>query len=208
VNWFKYRNYWMVAGVILVLPIMAQGQTSIGSVTMKASVSETVALSVSPNLLQNNVQVDGHSDVKSLMLTLSGSANDVVSFRVPILIRSNTRYKVSALVQSQAATLGNLAVLDAYPTGRFVAQDGFANLNVAQGLDSRNKNEMVHTASIPLNLSSSLTILSGPRVSLAGTLNSADNALEVILFIVVKPDAGADRWFLRLTLSGSAGDRF
>ena len=192
----------------MVLPIMAQGQTSIGSVTMKASVSETVALSVSPNLLQNNVQVDGHSDVKSLMLTLSGSANDVVSFRVPILIRSNTRYKVSALVQSQAATLGNLAVLDAYPTGRFVAQDGFANLNVAQGLDSRNKNEMVHTASIPLNLSSSLTILSGPRVSLAGTLNSADNALEVILFIVVKPDAGADRWFLRLTLSGSAGDRF
>src|SRR3989442_1340141 len=92
----------MVAGVIFVLPIMAQGQTSIGSVTMKANVSETVALSVSPNLLQNNVQVDGHSDVKSLTLTLSGSAHDVVSVRVPILIRSNTGYKVSALSHSQA----------------------------------------------------------------------------------------------------------
>ena len=207
-TWFKYRNYWMVAGVLLVLSIMAQGQTSIGSVTMKANVSETVALSVSQNLLQNNVQVDGHSDVKSLMLTLSGSANDVVSVRVPILIRSNTGYKVSALVQSQAATLANFAVLDAYPTGGFVAPESSANLHVARELDSRHKNGTVQIASLPLNHASPLAILSGPRVSLAGTLNSADNALEVILFIVVKPDAGTDGWFLHLILSGSAGDRF
>ena len=198
----------MVVGVILVLPIMAQSQTSIGSVTMKANVSETVALSVSPNLLQDNVQVDGHSDVKSLMLTLSGSANDAVSVRVPILIRSNTGYKVSALVQSQAARLANFVVLDAYPTGRFVAPESFANLHVARELDSRNKNGTVQSASLPLNNASPLAILSGPRVSLAGTLNSADNALEVILLIVVNPDAGADGWSLRLTLSGSAGDRF
>lgn len=207
-NWFKYRNYWTVAGLTLVLQIMAQGQTSIGSVTLKANVSETVALSVSPNLLQHNVQVDGHSDVNSLTLTLSGSANDVVSVRVPILIRSNTGYKISGLVQPQAATLANFVVLDVHPTGRFVAPDGFANLNVARELDSRNKNGMIQIASNPLNLSSPLTILSGPRVSLRGTLNSVDNALEVILLIVVKPDAGADGWFLRLTLSGSAGDRF
>jgi hypothetical protein len=208
VNWFKHRNYWSVAGVILILPMMAQAQTSVGSITLKANVRETVALSVSPNFLQDNVQVNGHNDVKSLMLTLSGSANDVVSFRVPILIRSNTWYKISGLVQSQTATLSNLAVLDAYPTGRFVARDGFANLTVAQELDRRNKNGIVQVASIPLNLSSPLRILSGPRVSLAGTLNSADNALEVILFIVVKPDAGSDGWFLHLTLSGSAGDGF
>lgn len=198
----------MIAGVILVLPILAQGQTSIGSVTLKAAVSETVALSVSPNLHQDNVQVDGHSDIKSLTLTLSGSSNDVVSVRVPILIRSNTGYKISALVQSQSATLGNLAVVDAHPTGRFVIPDSLANLIVAHELDSRNNNGVVQIASIPLSLSSPLTILSGSRVSLAGTLNSPDNALEVILFIVVKPEAGANGWLLRLTLLGSAGDRF
>ena len=206
-NWFKYRNYLMVAGLTFLLPVMAQAQTSIGSVIMKASVSQTVALSVSPNLLQDNVQVDGHSDVKSLALTLSGSARDLVSVRVPILIRSNTGYKISGLVQSQAATLGNFAVLDAYPTGRFVAPESVANLNVTPELDSRSKNGMISVAFIPLSLSSPLTILSGPPVSLAGTLNSADNALEVILLIVVKPDAGADGWSLRLTLSGSVGDR-
>ena len=206
-NWFKYRNYWMVAGVILVLPIIAQAQTSIGSITMKANVSETVALSVSPTFLQDDVQVDGHSDVKSLTLTLSGSDNDVVSVRVPILIRSNTGYQISGLVQSQAATLTNFVVLDAHPTGRFVAPDSFANLNVTRELDSRNKNGIVQTASLFLN-HSPLTILSGPRVSLAGTLNSTDNALEVILLVVVKPEVGADGWFLRVTLSGSAGGRF
>jgi len=207
VTWFKYLNYWMVAGVILVLPIMAQGQTSNGSVTMKANVSETVALSVSQNLLRDNLQVDGHSDVKSLTLTLSGSAHDVMSVRVPILIRSNTGYNISALVQSQAATLASFAVVDAYPTGRFVCPESLANLHVARELDSRNKNGTVQIVSSPLNNASPLAILSGPRVSLAGTLNSADNALEVILLIVVNPDAAAHGWFLRLTLSGSAGER-
>jgi hypothetical protein len=59
-----------------------------------------------------------------------------------------------------------------------------------------------------LNLSAPLSILSGPRISLAGTLNSADNALEVIILIIVKPDTGATSWLMSLNLSGSAGDRF
>jgi hypothetical protein len=208
VNWFKYRNYWLVAAMILVLPIMAWGQTSIGSITLRANVSDTVALSVSPNFLQDNVQVAGHSDLKSLTLTLSGSTNEMVSVRVPILIRSNTRYKISGVVQPQAATLTNFVVLDARPTGRFVAPDSFANLNVVRDLDSRNQNGMVQVSSLRLPDSSPLTILSGSRVSLAGTLNSVDNALEVMFLIVVKPDAGVDGWSVRLTLLGSAGDHF
>jgi hypothetical protein len=198
----------MVAGVMVFLSVMAQGQTRMGSVTVKANVSETVALSVSPNSPQDNVQIDAHSDLKALTLTLSGSGPDVVTVRVPILIRSNIDYVISSLVQSQAVSLANFAVLDARPTGRFVARDAIANLNVARELDSRTTNGTIQTASLPLNLSSSLTILSGPRVSLAGTLSSADNALEVTFLITVKPDAGADSWLLRLTLSGSAGDRF
>lgn len=208
VNWLKYRNYWMVAGVMVFLSVMAQGQTGAGSVTAKANVSETVALSVSLNSPQDNVQIDAHSDLKALTLTLSGSGPDVVAVGVPILIRSNIGYVIATLVQSKAVTLANFAVLDARPTGRFVAPDAIANLNVARDLDRRTTNGTIQTASLPLNLSSPLAILSGPRVSLAGTLNSADNALEVTLLITVKPDAGADSWLLRLTLSGSAGDRF
>jgi hypothetical protein len=208
VNWLKYRNYLMVAGVMVFLPVMVQGQTGAGSVTVKANVSETVALSVSPNSAQDNVQIDEYSDLKALTLILSGSGTDVVTVRVPILIRSNTGYKITALVQSQAVTSANFAVLDACPTGRFVAPDAIANLNVTRELDSRTTSGTIQTASLPLNLSSPLAILSGPRVSLAGTLNSADNAVEATLLITVKPDAGVDSWLLRLTLSGSAGDGF
>ena len=206
-NQLKYRNNWMVAGVIVFLSVMAQGQTRMGSVTVKANVSETVALSVSPNSPQDNVQIDARSDPKALTLTLSGSGPDV-AVRVPIRIRSNIGYVISTLVQSQAVKLANFAVLDVRSTGRFVAPEAIANLNVARELNSRTTNGTIQTASLPLNLSSPLAILTGPRVSLAGTLNSADNALEVTLLITVKPDADADHWLLRLTLSGSAGDRF
>jgi hypothetical protein len=208
VKWLKYRNYWMVGGMIVLLPVLAQGQTRVVPVTVEANVSETVALSASPNSPQDNVRIEAHGDFKALTLTLSGSGPDVVAVRVPILIRSNIGYVISTLVQSQAVTSANFAVLDACPTGRFVAPDAIANVNVARELDSRTMNGTIQTATLPLNLSSPLAILSGPRVSLAGTLNSADNAVEVTLLITVKPDAGADSWLLRLTLSGSAGDRF
>lgn len=173
---------------------------------MKANVSEVVALSVSSSSPQDNVHIEAYSDLKTLTLTLSGSG-PAAAVRVPILIRSNTGYKITALVRSEAATLANLAVLDARSTGRFVAPDAIANLNVARELDRR-ATGTIQTTSLPLNLASPLAILTGPRVSLAGNLNSTDNALEVTLLITVKPEAGADRWLLRLTLSGSAGDRF
>jgi hypothetical protein len=207
VHRLKYRNYWMVGGVIVLLAVVAQGQTRMDSIIVKGSVSEIVALSVSATSPQENVQI-AHSDPKALTLTLSGSGPDVLVVRVPLLIRSNIDYVISTLVQSQAVTLVNFAVLDARPTGRFVTSDAIADLKVARELDSRNRNRTIQTDSLPLNLSSPLAILSGPRVSLSGTLNSTDNALEVSLLITVKPDAGADNWLLRLTLSGSAGDRF
>jgi hypothetical protein len=208
VKWLKYSDYSIVAGVMVLLPIIAQGQTNIGPVTVRANVSETVAVSVSPNLTQDHVQINVQSDFKALTLTLSGSGTEVLAVRVPILIRSNIDYLISTLVQSQAVTLANFAVLDARPTGRFVAPDAIANLKVARELKDRTANGTIQTASLPLNLSSPLSIFSGPRVSLAGTLNSTDNALEVTLLINVKPDASAGNWLLRVTLSGSARDRY
>jgi len=59
---------------------------------------------------------------------------------------------------------------------------------------------------MPLNLSSSFSILSGLRVSLAGTLSSMDNALEVTVLIAAKPAAGADDWTLHLILTASPGN--
>jgi len=175
---------------------------------MGARVSETVSLSVGEAFTENNVRIESHAAGKTLGLTLSGSSTDVVAVRLPILIRSNTSYGISALVRSQASTLANFAVIGARPTGRFAALDAVASLKVAQGFDSRSTNGRIQNAFMPLNLSSSFSILSGPRVSLAGTLTSIDNALEVTLLITAKPEANADEWTLHLILTASPGNDF
>ena len=205
-NWLKCHNFWLAAGVVLLLPFMARGQSHSAPVTINASVSETVALSVGQAFAENNVRIESHGAGKTLGLTLSGSSTDVVAVRVPILIRSNTSYRISALMQSQAATLVNFAVIGARPTGRFAAINAVASLNVAQELDSRSPNRRIQTPFMPLNLSSSFSILSGLRVSLAGTLSSMDNALEVTVLIAAKPEAGADDWTLHLILTASPGN--
>ena len=205
-NWLKCRNYWLAAGVVLLLPFMVRGQSHSAPVTINASVSETVALSVDQPFAENNVRIESHGAGKTLGLTLSGSSTDVMAVRVPILIRSNTSYRISALVQSQTATLVNFAVIGARPTGRFAAINAVASLNIARELDSLSPNGRMQTPFMPLNLSSSFSILSGLRVSLAGTLSSMDNALEVTVLIAAKPAAGADDWTLHLILTASPGN--
>ena len=208
-GWRKHLKSWVVTSAIVLLPVVVQGQTSLGSATMNGAVSETVALSVSQNVPQGNVRISSQGDAQALTLTLTGSGSDAVTIRVPIQIRSNTSYTISALVHSEAATLANLSVLDARPMGKFVAPDAVANLKVAREVDSQTTNGQVQTASpdsFRWNLSSPLPILSGPRVSLAGTLTSRDNALEVTILIAVRPDAGTDTWLMSLTISGSPGE--
>jgi hypothetical protein len=210
-NFFKHRNCWMVVGALAFLPIVAHSQTRLGSLTMKAGVGEFVALSPGSTLPKHNLRIDTPGDRSTLTLTVSGSTADAVEVRVPILIRSNSSYNISALVRSQAATLAGFVVVDARPIGRFVAGDAVTNLNVAPELDRRATNGTWQTTaanSLPLNLSAPLSILNGPRVSLAGTLNSADNALEVIILIAVKPDAGSTGWLTSISISGSPGERF
>jgi len=205
-NWLKCRNFWLASSVVLLLPFMAQGQSRSAPVTMNASVSETVSLALGQDFAEDNVRVESHGVGKILGLTLSGSSTDVVAVRVPILIRSNTSFGISALVQSQAATLVKFAVIGARPTGRFAVMDAVANLKVAPELDSRITNGTMQTTFMPLNLSSPFSILSGPRVSFAGTLSSTDNALEVTVLIAAKPVADAREWTLHLILTASPGN--
>ncbi len=190
--------------MVLLLPFMTLGQTRFAPVTMNARVSETVILSVAHAFSQDNVRIESHGAGGTLGLTLTGSSTDIVTVSVPILIRSNTSYKISGSVQSQAAVVANFAVIGARRTGRFAAIDALASLNVAQEFDRRTSNGTIRTVMSPAILASSFSIMSGPRISLAGTLNSADNALEVTVLIAVKPEVSANNWIVHLTLISSA----
>jgi len=138
---------------------------------MKATVSEIVVLSASPASAPSN----------TVSLVLSGDDQVV---RVPLLIRSNTSFKISATFESKTAVLSELSVDNVRPTGTLVSPQIVSALHLNPQLDP--------------DTSQPLLVLSGPRISLGGTLNSPNNALEVTLLIRLTPPAG--RWTAQLSL--------
>ena len=165
--------------VLFLVPLCVQAQT----VTLHASVSETVALSILPSFTHNNVDLNVVSSGNTVRLTLSSTSAEV---RVPLLVRSNTSFKI--LVESQTAVPIHLSVIDVRPTGNLVSPEAVNSLVSSE---------------IDLDASQPLLVLSGPRVSLGGTLNSPNNALQVTLRIRMQPQA-AHGSLVHLTFTGTA----
>lgn len=183
----------------------ARAQAGGARVTMTGVVSGAIALSFDQGV---TMSVDGTHVVSSqgegraLVINISGTARDLKRVGVPILIRSNTGYRLLATVRSNGAQLAGLAVVEARPTGKLVAADAEA-LNVAAMFDGRSgAGKSVPGGAINRSIPSpSLELLSGPRVSLGGTLLSPQNALEVMLSVAVEPGADVEGWSVELLLT-------
>ena len=148
----------IVVGVFVPASVKAQS-----SATLKAIVSETVTLST-PDSIGNNGN--------TVRITLPSADSPVI--RVPLIVRSNTGFKITLVFESQTAVLSELLVADVRATGRLVSP------HIVNGL---------HTGP-QLNPDSSqpLLVASGPRVSLGGTLSSPNNALQITVLIRLKPE--------------------
>lgn len=159
----------IAVGVLVPAGVKAQN-----SVIMKATVSEAVTLSVSSTSKPSNI----------VSLTLSGDDQIV---RVPLLIRSNTSFKISAIFESKTAVLSELSVEDVRATGTLVSPQVVNALDLKSYVDP--------------DLSQPLLVLTGPRVSLGGTLNSPNNALQVTIILRLKPEP--QREPIHLTLAAT-----
>jgi len=159
--------------VAFIVPASVEAQT--GRMVMKATVSETVTLLVSPTFSQSNVSVVS-SGGNTVRITLSG---DTAVIHVPLLVRSNTSFKITA--ESQTA---EVKVTDVHATGTLVSPQAVSAL--------------IRPPKLDLNVSGPLLVASGPRVSLGGTLDSPNNAVEITLLIRL-PAHGS------LTLVATAG---
>jgi hypothetical protein len=151
-------------------------------VTLTTRVSETVMISVAPPLPHADAAVDVVSSGSTVRLTLSGKGVGPRVIPVRLLVRSNSSFKISGSFESTTAQLTELSVTKVRGTGRLVSP------------------EAIDTVQIPpeFDLSQPFELLSGPRVSLGGTLNSTDNALEITLHLRVKP-ASVGGWLAQLT---------
>jgi hypothetical protein len=191
----------------LCLAGVARAQTGGARVTASGGVSQIVTLSFDQGAKVSPEGVgvaSSNNEGRALVITISGTARDLTRVRIPIRIRSNTAYRLLATAKSDGAKLVGLSVVDARPTGKLVAADAEV-LGVSRMFDAR----LVAGTLFPAdgfnrpNPSSLLELLSGPRVSLGGTLGSPLNALEVTLSMAVEPRAGAQVWTIELLLSAA-----
>lgn len=172
--------------VLFLVPVCADAQT--GSVTLQTRVSETVALSIVPDFTHKNIDVNVVGSGGTVRVTLSSTAPEFPVLRVPLLVRSNSAFKISANFQSETAVLTHLSVIDVRPTGSLVFP------------------EVVNAVGIPevdVNVAQPWLVLSGPRVSLGGTLQSPNNALQVTLLIRLRPQPGRGS-LVHLTFTATA----
>ena len=175
----RRRLIFTLMAVVFVVPAGVEAQT--GRVALNATVSETVILSVAPTFSQSNVDI-ASSGGNTVRITFSG---DDAVIRVPLLVRSNSSFKISADVEP-TTELSQISVIDVHATGSLVSPQA------ASAIDMR---------TIELNASRPLLVASGPRVSLGGTFNSPNNALQITLLIRLnsQPAHGS------LTLVATAG---
>jgi len=184
--------------LVLLAPAGAEAQT--GGVTIKTTVSETVALSVLPNSISGDVVSTGNT----VRITVSGADANAPIIRVPLLVRSNSSFKISAAVESNTAEVTQLSVTDARATGTLVSPQAITELNVPRQFDVRGLDESISSVLNLLDVSRPVLVASGPRVSRGGTLVSPNNALQITLLIRLQPQPARD-WLAHLTFVATAG---
>lgn len=172
--------------VVFLVPVTVEAQT--GRVTLHATVSETVALSVVPNITDaHDAQVV--SSGNTVRITLRSSDVDASVIRVPLLVRSNSGFKISATAESKTALPLQLSITDVRATGTLVSPAAVAGLKHPEQLD--------------VDDASDLLLASGPRVSLGGTLASPNNALQITVLIRL-PAQPSPGQLIHLTFAATA----
>jgi len=171
-------------------------------VTLTGAVEETVALSIAPNSIHSDVDLDVMSTGSSVRIIAAGTGDQSPVIRVHLLVRSNIGFNISGIIDSETARITQLAVIDVRATGRLVLREAIDNLKIPQEFDTRGrkgKDSSEEEVSL-LEASQPFLLLSGPRVSLGGTLESPNNALEITVLIRIKPRSTGD-WRVHLTFS-------
>jgi hypothetical protein len=200
----KCHHVFTFFAVVFLVPACVNAQAGGSFVTLKGTVSETVALSVLPNLTANNIEMDVVSSGSTVQMTLSGTGDKSPVICVPLIVRSNSGFRISAVVESKTAELTQLSVIDVRPTGSLVSSTVISELEVPQQFELRGLDENASlTNSSSLDVSRPFLVLRGPRVSLGGTLDSPNNALQITLLIRVKPQP-VQNWLVHLTFVGTA----
>ncbi|MFL6331976.1 MAG: hypothetical protein ACJ754_01375 [Pyrinomonadaceae bacterium] len=193
-----YARLSLLLIVMLCLTGAARAQSGGGSVRMSGVVSETVALSITQGAWEPGVSVTTTRNAdRSLTVTLSGTTRELTQLSLYVQVRSNADYRLYAKAEAGDSNLSSLLVTGARPTGDLVVPGAAEAVSVAAAFDAVHGAERFKRP----DLSAPTELLSGPRASLGGTLQSPHNAVEVVLSMTVEPRADGQGWTVGLLLS-------
>lgn len=182
------RVVFSVIAVMLLMSARTVAQNA--GVVLNGGVSETVTLSVPRILPPNTIATDVVNTGSNRVDITFSSADKNGVIRLPLLVRSNCGFKITAVLNSNSAVVSQVVITSVQATGPLVSRQAVRDVKIARRFDARGPEEKVFPGSVALELPESLLVLSGSRISLGGTLDSPGNALEIVLLINLKSDSG------------------
>ena len=132
-DWCKHIGVLCVRLCVLAGLLIVVSGVEAQTVTLNARVSETVNLSVDRNSTQGDIGVHVVGSGNTVRMTLSGNGEGFI--RVPLLVRSNTGFKISGRFESTTTQLTQLSVLNVRATGTSVSSEAVNNLEVSPRFD-------------------------------------------------------------------------
>ena len=197
---------------LLVASCGACAQTGAARVTLTGQVSAAISLSVSEaSALSEGAQVSAaNADANTVAVSISGSGSEGARVRLPLRLRSNVGYGLRASFLSPGDVTVRLSVADVRATGKLVHANALAGIRLDDALaagargDARAAARGERAASPTIqNSAAHFAVLSGPPVSKAGTFNSPDNAIEIVLAVELLPYAPKQAWSAQLTITAA-----
>jgi hypothetical protein len=177
-------------------------QNSGARVTLTATVSPFVAVSVAPPVLVRGGDAlisAGPARPHTVVVSLSGGGGGETEIDVPLRLRSNASFTLAASCKTGEARLSGLSVIEVGGGGKLVYPGAGGLVTIAAMFDGR-RDARTQPGGIP-DLSAPVVILKGPPISMGGTLDSPDNTIEVVLRLVMSAPPGGKVWPVELEIS-------
>lgn len=194
----------------ILLAVEASGQSASASVTVGGQVSEAVFVSIAPGAHLSNENNEtlpitySNLNKHTVRLSIPASGGSSVGRRIsiPLQLRSNVGYTLSASTNLSGATLlRGLCIAGVRATGGHVARGA---INAANRAACEDRAASVQPRNAKrINLSSPTNLLQGQSISLSGTSDSPFNALEVLLVLEVEPQTALSQGSIELVLSAA-----
>lgn len=192
----------LLAALVVLAALPARAQQARATVTMTGQVSAFVAVSDGPEMrmVKGEAQVSAsRAGAQTVVLSLSALAEGETQIDIPIRLRSNADFILAASCEGRGAALADLWVVGVGGAGKFVYPQAAGRFEVAAAFDGRGGVRRVGLR----DLSSPVTILNGPPISMSGTLDSPSNMVEVVLRVVLTAPAGAQGRAVELRVSAA-----